>query len=251
LLLGLGIGGCFPEVADTGGKVRHADPSSDDTGVPDTDETDTTDDTQDTTGESGGGDTDETGDTVPTDDTAVEPVDADHDGWTVEDGDCDDTAADVYPGAGEAYDAAGLGRDDDCDGEIDEPPTIDLVADDVRVWVTLTDVKDDDWWFGMAETGCGGDCWYGEDCIDDPADDRDYDYEICHPLIGSAVALAHGTIDTLEAGSTTLFYGDLMDTTTFYLANADETICWVWGDDPSWYLTEDHGGPGMFPCDEI
>ena len=42
--------------------------------------------------------------------------DDDDDGVTVADGDCDDTRADVFPGADELLD----GRDNDCDGELDE-----------------------------------------------------------------------------------------------------------------------------------
>ncbi len=43
-------------------------------------------------------------------------VDADEDGWSVEDGDCNDDDASVYPGADEVCDDV----DNDCDGEIDE-----------------------------------------------------------------------------------------------------------------------------------
>ncbi len=50
-----------------------------------------------------------TGTPVPT----APPADLDHDGFSVEDGDCDDSAPDVYPGAADVpYD----GVDQDCDG---------------------------------------------------------------------------------------------------------------------------------------
>ncbi len=46
----------------------------------------------------------------------VDGNDADGDGWSVEEGDCDDADADVAPTLAELCD----GRDQDCDGEIDE-----------------------------------------------------------------------------------------------------------------------------------
>ncbi len=45
-------------------------------------------------------------------------LDADADGWRPGDGDCDDADAEVLPGAAEHCD----GRDEDCDGDVDEDP---------------------------------------------------------------------------------------------------------------------------------
>ncbi len=45
--------------------------------------------------------------------------DHDGDGYSGDDGDCDDTDADIYPGAFEETD----GRDTDCDGEVESAPT--------------------------------------------------------------------------------------------------------------------------------
>ncbi len=50
-------------------------------------------------------------------------VDGDGDGFTVSDGDCDDTNRNVHPGADEI---PGDGLDNDCDGEIDEVPFVDV-----------------------------------------------------------------------------------------------------------------------------
>src|SRR3989338_7658852 len=44
-------------------------------------------------------------------------ADLDYDGWSPEDGDCDDTHADIHPGADETEEN---GIDNDCDGQIDE-----------------------------------------------------------------------------------------------------------------------------------
>ena len=49
----------------------------------------------------------------------LELIDADNDGFTIQDGDCDDQEAGVYPGADEVCD----GVDNNCDGNIDHKPT--------------------------------------------------------------------------------------------------------------------------------
>jgi len=50
------------------------------------------------------------------DDAGLTPEDADGDGYTLCDGDCDDADVAVYPGAYEDCD----GADNDCDGDVDE-----------------------------------------------------------------------------------------------------------------------------------
>lgn len=63
---------------------------------------------------------DDTADTEDTEDTAPAGTDSDGDGWTVEDGDCDDDDVQVNPGWTETGRRATDGLDNDCDGLTDE-----------------------------------------------------------------------------------------------------------------------------------
>lgn len=62
------------------------------------------------TGQTGGGGT------GGGDETTSDGTDADGDGYTIDEGDCNDNDPDVYPGAKEVAD----GKDNDCDGTVDE-----------------------------------------------------------------------------------------------------------------------------------
>lgn len=93
--------------------------------------TDTGDTSIDTARESGESGVDDTGDTAPVDDL-------DGDGFTVDEGDCDDTDGARYPGAAEALD----GQDDDCDGAADEAQ--------VEAWAGAARIDGDGLGFGSA-----------------------------------------------------------------------------------------------------
>ncbi len=100
------------------------------TGKPDTDGLSDPDTAGDTDVDTAIDDTDDE-DTDPTIDTAVDdtggPVeDADADGFTVDQGDCDDADPAIRPGAEEACD----GIDQDCDGVVDEGVTGTFFADE-------------------------------------------------------------------------------------------------------------------------
>jgi len=74
-----------------------------------------------------------TGDGSDTADTAAPPtptVDADQDGYTIEQGDCDDQDPSAYPGAAEDLTD---GVDDDCDGLIDDASVDQLVEGDLII----------------------------------------------------------------------------------------------------------------------
>ena len=72
---------------------------------------------------------------APADSPATTAIDGDGDGWTPDQGDCDDTDPTIHPGAEEVVD----GINQDCDGRIDED----------------TEVSDDDW---DGYTEIEGDC---------------------------------------------------------------------------------------------
>ncbi len=103
LVLALLHSGCIPPLpVDDDDVTGDDDTADDDTGDDDTGDDDTGDDD---TGDDDTGD-DDTGD----DDTGG--TDDDGDGWTVEEGDCDDNDPAIHPGADEGCD----GIDTDCDG---------------------------------------------------------------------------------------------------------------------------------------
>ncbi|MDP6935502.1 MAG: MopE-related protein, partial [Myxococcota bacterium] len=118
-------------------------------------------------------------DTAP--DTAVDtgdPIDEsdpDGDGWTEQDGDCDVTDAEVYPGAEEICDD----KDNDCDGQVDNDAT------DISTWCEDRDgdgYGDED----RCEEGCEateeGMVDNGEDCDDGNPDVHPTADETCDEI---------------------------------------------------------------------
>ena len=83
--------------------------------------------------------------------TAPVNDDEDGDGWTVAEGDCDDTDNDTSPEAPEVGGADGDGIDNDCDGLIDEAPPLreEVVINEI---MKNPDPTDDDYgeWFEIA-----------------------------------------------------------------------------------------------------
>ena len=91
------------------------------------------------------------------DDTA----DIDGDGFTLVEGDCDDTNASIYPGAYEECD----GKDNDCDGEIDEGCIVDNDGDGYYSDVDCDDSNAD------IHPGATEDCNGLDDDCDDQVDE--------------------------------------------------------------------------------
>jgi hypothetical protein len=113
---------------------------------------------------SGGADDDETGwppeDSGDTDDPITPTTDADGDGYTTGDGDCDDHDPDVNPEAEEFCDEV----DNDCDGDVDEDAT------DVVVWYADHDADG----FGNSEVFVEA-CWAPDNMVGIPGDCDDVD----------------------------------------------------------------------------
>ncbi len=155
--------GCIPALPDLDDDDASGDDDTgdDDTGDDDTGDDDTGDDDtgDDDTGDDDTGDDDTGDDDTGDDDTGDDDttqVDADGDGYTVLDGDCDDGYALAYPGAAEICDGV---ADNDCDGQTDGNEQD----------------GDGDFW-----TPCDGDCddgdpWVNPDAWEECSDNTDND----------------------------------------------------------------------------
>lgn len=97
------------------------------------------------------------------------------------------------------------------------------------------EVSSGTWYFGMAETACGSDCWTGEDCLYGyTLDSGDVLGPYCHD-IGSGDSLSYGGDPTnLQPGST-VFSSSFEGSVTYVLLDPSTEACFTWGDDTSYY----------------
>jgi hypothetical protein len=129
---------------------------------------------------------------VPESETAP-PVDADGDGTTPEDGDCDDEDASIHPGAEERCN----GLDDDCDGLVDE----DL---SYRVWYADADGDG----FGDADA-TRTDCAQPEGYVAEPGDCDDTDPDTYRDALELCDAKDNDCDTLVDEDVTTRYYRDL------------------------------------------
>ena len=154
--------------------------------------------------------------------------------------DCDDDDDTAHPGAVEIAD----GRDNDCDGSIDED-----IGADPDVAVTFTWDRDGlvvrvvnstaaSHELGMAETGAGSGGWYGETCIagPEPGGVDDYGYDVCHGIAagGGTIESVYPDLSQVGDGRTLLHQG-LRDDLTYVLADPASGDCWVDGENTGYY----------------
>ncbi|MGB0637891.1 MAG: putative metal-binding motif-containing protein [Myxococcota bacterium] len=139
----------------------------------------------------------------PTDDTAdsggsvsPEDMDADRDGVTIRDGDCDDNDPDRYPGNTEMCN----GIDNNCDGDVDKPAP----ADGTRWYI---DLDSDDWGnAGVDKVACEqplGFTLFPGDCDDSESEVFPGAIELCDTIDNNCDAI----VDT-DASDAIEFYRD-------------------------------------------
>jgi hypothetical protein len=136
-------------------------------------------------------------------------------------------------------------------GDVDvEEPSLDLFWDAAGVTVQVNNLDTTGFDFGMAETADLENGWFGEDCLNGTAG-----YTLCHVFNGTQVGtltsvydevIAGGDLDLVVAGETTLFE-QAFDVRLTYVVTIDSGECFVWGDDPSYYL----GDPSFGSCNNL
>jgi hypothetical protein len=161
---------------------------------------------------------------------------------------CPGVDDDDDPGRGRGENPCGW---DTACGDVDvDAPSIDMTwdAEGVTVWISGMDTTGFD--FGIAETADGVNGWYGEDCLNGTLG-----YNLCHVFNNSQSGTllsvfddvqSEADLDLVVAGETTLFH-QVFDGMLTYVVTIDNGECFVWGNDPSYYL----GSSSFGSCDNL
>jgi len=126
--------------------------------------------------------------------------------------------------------------------DTDDQPAFSVAWGEAALELSVTD-SDNVILFGLVETdsGCGDDCWTGEDCTYGLQDTATA-YLYCHPVEDAALSLAYGgEREALEEGAETVFDGPSREDGTLhadvvtYYAETEAGRCFVWGADADYY----------------
>ena len=183
--------------------------------------------------------------------TAIEDcsdeIDNDEDG----DIDCDDS---------DCIEDSSCAEDDTAEetGEPNQEPPISVVWGEASIslsfdLVALQSEQSEraEYFWGIAETSDCEDCWTGEDCFNGYEINQDSTLSYCHPVSESGGELRYGgDAPNLTEGTDTVFNNQVKDfsaTTTHILIErgSEGDICWVWGDDTSYYSEYERGCTDM------
>jgi hypothetical protein len=132
----------------------------------------------------------------------------------------------------------------------DAEASIDLTWAAEGVTIELAGMDTSGFDLGIAETMDRENGWFGEDCLWGTAG-----YQECHVVWGlrgfldsifDEVAGGSMSLDDVQSGLTTLFEQS-HDYRLTYALTIDGGDCWVWGQDPSYYLDD----PGFDSCQRL
>ena len=116
-----------------------------------------------------------------------------------------------------------------------ERPVVELDWDEVGLKLQVKSFGGERWQLGLAQTGLGGDPYFGEDCV--PGESSGID--VCHPIAadGSLRLLSVERRRSVRAGETTFVNRQTAAGLTYMLQNPnDPASCFTFGGEPEYFV---------------
>jgi hypothetical protein len=116
-----------------------------------------------------------------------------------------------------------------------EPTLVELDWDDVGLKMQVNAFGRERWQLGLAQTGLGGDPYFGEDCV--PGESSGLD--VCHPIPadGNLRLLSVERRRSVRAGESTFVNRQTAAGLTYMLQNLnDPESCFTFGGEPEYYV---------------
>jgi hypothetical protein len=116
-----------------------------------------------------------------------------------------------------------------------EPTVVELDWDDVGLKLQVNAFGRERWQLGLAQTGLGGDPYFGEDCV--PGESSGID--VCHPIPadGNLRLLSVERRRSVRAGESTFVNRQTAAGLTYMLQNLnDPESCFTFGGEPEYYV---------------